>query len=78
MILTIIKGVKNRKIKLPDDILGSYYITNKEGDILAIVYAEAGKWQVKANQGYKIVVNEQLAQTIILNEYSNFQIVDNI
>lgn len=76
MILVILSGVKSRKLYLPEDISGNYYLYDDSNEVLATIFEKDGRWNVLANKGRKITINENACDTSSLEDSSFFTIND--
>ncbi len=76
MILVILSGVKSRKLYLPEDISGNYYLYDDNNEVLATIFEKEGKWNVLANKGRKVTINSTVCETSVLEDSSFFSIAD--
>ena len=70
MILTIVNKIKLNKLHLPNDIMGSYPIYDRDGEVIAIVFDGNGVWNIKPNGENKLSVNGTLCAATPLKEFS--------
>lgn len=76
MILVIINGLKSRKLFLPDDISGNYYLYDDDNEVLATIFEKNATWNVLVNKGRKLIVNNTECATAILENNCFFSIRD--
>ena len=70
MILTITNKIKLDKLHLPNDIMGSYPLYDRQGNVIAIVFDNNGAWNIKPNDDNKLSVNGAIVASTPLNNYS--------
>ncbi len=70
MILTITNKIKLDKLHLPNDIMGSYPLFDRQGNVIAIVFDNNGAWNIKPNDNNKLSVNGTLVSSTPLNNFS--------
>ncbi|MDE6142381.1 MAG: hypothetical protein K2G03_07230, partial [Bacilli bacterium] len=76
MILVIISGLKSRKLFLPDDISGNYYLYDDDNEVLATIFEKNATWNILVNRGRKLTVNNTECTTAVLENNCFFSITD--